>query len=198
MTKCEICVVRDMFKSDIEKMTPGIGGRRPRLVAIEEYLINNQRPELVTTFPKRKVRPSRLNRYTGGLAGRVGKIFGALIGRQSAPKISADDEQLIRSFDAAQIAQTVDKEKEGGVEAAGAGEKTREEIRRERKKRRRTAKGMPMSSAEFLENSNKGSDTEKLKIQGRDPFPKTLRHSMMVSAEHREKLNIVDADEDDR
>ena len=58
-TLCEICILNKMYKEEIENIPSGIGGRRRRLVSMEDELINNNRPELVLNPVRRVERPTR-------------------------------------------------------------------------------------------------------------------------------------------
>jgi hypothetical protein len=56
---CEICILNKMYKEEIENIPSGIGGRRRRLVSMEDELINNNKPELVMIPVRRVERPTR-------------------------------------------------------------------------------------------------------------------------------------------
>jgi hypothetical protein len=57
-TECEICGLNREYGGEIERMPAGIGGRRPRLQEIDDYLINDSRPQLVLPYVPRIERPT--------------------------------------------------------------------------------------------------------------------------------------------
>jgi alpha-tubulin suppressor-like RCC1 family protein/Ca2+-binding EF-hand superfamily protein len=62
-TPCEICLLNKMYKEEIEGMPSGIGGRRSTLDAIEDYLINANKPDLVLPVVHRVNRPSKWENF---------------------------------------------------------------------------------------------------------------------------------------
>ena len=206
---CEICRIRQKYKEEIEKMPVGIGGRRPTLDAIGEYLISSNKPELVPVVPRRKIRPTRLQLLTRNLTRGVKSIATLLSGRKGT-QISAADEALIRSFDAEQIAQTVSAEKAqeagksvdevyGGTSPSTVvNDKKFSPIKEDASsvsatpiKRSVTIVPPVLTSDEFLLESNKGSNIEILKEKGKDPFPKNLRYKMIAAQEIRNRQKTL-------
>jgi alpha-tubulin suppressor-like RCC1 family protein/Ca2+-binding EF-hand superfamily protein len=57
--KCEACALYEVYKDEIAKIPPGIGGRRRRLKSIDEFLININKPDLELREIPRKVRPTK-------------------------------------------------------------------------------------------------------------------------------------------
>jgi hypothetical protein len=57
--KCESCQLYDNYGEEIDKIAPGIGGRRRRLKSIDEFLININKPELEIFIQPRHDRPTK-------------------------------------------------------------------------------------------------------------------------------------------
>lgn len=57
--KCESCQLYDTYGEEIDRIPPGIGGRRRRLNSIDEFLININKPELEIYIQPKHNRPTK-------------------------------------------------------------------------------------------------------------------------------------------
>jgi alpha-tubulin suppressor-like RCC1 family protein len=70
--KCEICNLYDIYGDEIKKMPPQVGGKRPSLKLMEEFLIETNKPAVVDIMIPKKVRPTKWQLRKQGMR----KFFG--------------------------------------------------------------------------------------------------------------------------
>jgi len=72
---CELCELYNQYKDDIAKMPMGIGGRRRRLKSIENFLVEQVKPDLVMKVVPVKIRPTKWEMRKEKWAKRMKKWF---------------------------------------------------------------------------------------------------------------------------
>ncbi len=68
---CESCVLYKTFSKEIASMPPLVGGKRQRLNAIADFLINSNKPPLPPIIVPKSVRPSKWQLRSEALFGKI-------------------------------------------------------------------------------------------------------------------------------
>jgi len=146
LDKCEACVFYDTFQQDIQRMPPAVGARRRRLNSISEYLITQNKPDLLPIVVPKSDRPSkfekRMAEWFGGF-GRVenfslSRLFGSSLNKsyltpkealEMDPQVMMQELSLITKLDADKVKARQERRREllEGSGTGTAGDKSTED-----------------------------------------------------------------------